>query len=331
MGNSKIEWTDKSWNPISGCTKLSTGCKNCYAEKLWPRLNAPGQPYEGRLFTDIKCHPDRLLHPMSWRTPAKIFVNSMSDLFHEDVPDQFILDVFNVIRRCHITDRGHIFQILTKRPERMADFCSRLRFNGLANDGKGRLWLCYDPADRSAYSLMPQHGCTGLTNLWMGVSVENQETANERIPHLLKTPAHVRWLSVEPLIGEINLNQWLENKAINWCVVGGESGHKARPMHPVWALSIKNQCKKHNVPFLFKQWGTFKPIANYYSESLNDDTLAGADIYPLHIVNRDGDFWRTEFDGQPPASCVIMKKTSKKKSGRTLDGEIYNEYPESSQ
>ena len=354
MGDTKIEWADKTWNVVTGCTKVSAGCKNCYAEKLWPRLNAPGQPYEGRPFTDVKCHPERLGQPISWRKPAKIFVNSMSDLFHEDVPDQFIIDVFNVIRECYIAEHSHIFQILTKRPERMADFCRRLRFNGIENDGHGRMWLCDDPADRSAYSIMGLNGCTGLTNVWMGVSVEDQQTADERIPWLLQTPAPVRFLSIEPMLGPVdlkaikwpgkhrvdvllrgawNLPGWFSGftnhsdmNGIDWVIVGGESGSRARPMHPFWVRKIQEQCEFAEVPFLFKQWGSYKPIRNYYEKNDND-IEAKPELPPFKIVNPFGYIWNITHDGKPTPGCWIMRKGDKKASGRLLDGKIYDEYP----
>ncbi len=355
MGNTSIEWTDKTWNPVSGCAKVSAGCKNCYAEQLWPRLNAPGQPYEGRPFTDVKCHPERLRQPIRWRKPAKIFVNSMSDLFHEDVPDQFIIDVFDIIRECYATRRGHIFQILTKRPERMADFYSRLRFNGNEGGIYGRTWLCDDPNDRSAYSPMGLHGCTGLKNIWLGVSVEDQQAADERIPWLLQTPAPVRFLSIEPMLGEINLRaiQWpgkhkvdvllkgawdlpgwfkgftnhSDMNGIDWIIVGGESGPHGRPMHPDWARKIQEQCEFAEVPFLFKQWGSHKPIRSYYGEDDDDDLEIDPHEHPFKIVCPSGYIWNVDFDGQPPSDCWIMQKTHKKRSGRTLDGKIYDEYP----
>ncbi len=350
MGDTSIEWTDKTWNPVSGCTKVSAGCKHCYAEQLWPRLNAPGQPYEGRPFADVKCHPERLRQPAGWRKPAKIFVNSMSDLFHEDVPDEFILQVFDIIRECHIAGHGHIFQILTKRPERMADFCSRIRYNGMANDGKGRIWLCDDQADRFAYSLMGLHGCTGLENIWLGVSVEDQQTADERIPWLLQMPATARFLSIEPMLGEIDLtaiqrpgNGYIDvlyrgtgtpkyysglafQEKIDWVIVGGESGPHGRPIHPDWVRKIQEQCEFAEVPFLFKQWGNHKPIRSYYGEG-DDDLEIDPHEHPFKIVSPSGYSWNVDFDGQPPSGCWIMQKTHKKRSGRTLDGKIYDEYP----
>lgn len=296
-----IEWTDETWNPVTGCTKVSTGCKHCYAERMWARLSAVNMPYHGRKFTDVKCHPSRLDMPLHWKKPRKIFVNSMSDLFHEDVPEQFIFDIFNIM----IEAKQHTFQILTKRPERM---------------------------------LKVLQDAEPVRNVWLGVSIEDQETANERIPLLLKTPAAVRWISAEPLLESIDFNidgLWFEDCSdcdseayteddtgavilpccnntgktdfvgIDWVVVGGESGPKARPMHPDWARIIRDQCVEAGVPFLFKQVGewTHVPTAED-SRNLKSSRLK----YFEHV---DATFYRE----------------GKKKAGRLLDGRLWDEYP----
>jgi len=232
MTKSLIEWTDETWNPITGCTKVSTGCKHCYAERLWQRLSAKNMPYEGRPFTDVQCHPERLSQPLHWKKPRRVFVNSMSDLFHESVRDDFIISVLMVIE----TAKQHTFQVLTKRPERMRDF-----FCGESGAG-----LNVPP----------------IKNLWLGVSVENQETADERIPLLLQTPAAVRFVSAEPLLSPINM-VWVSHglldkryyNILDWVIVGGESGPSARPMNPDWARSIRDQCQAAGVPFFMKQMG----------------------------------------------------------------------------
>ena len=286
-----IQWTDETWNPVTGCTKVSAGCKNCYAEALAPRVFA-GQvepivapvdedPRTGqvrvdvvdtraRRFTDVRCHPERLEKPLRWRKPRRVFVNSMSDLFHEDVPDEFILRVFNTMRACW-TDtprRGHTFQILTKRPERMRDVCRRMRFDGA---GAGRLWLADHPDDIGGWPLMgATPGSEPLPNVWLGVSVEDQATADERIPILLDTPAAVRWISAEPVLGPIDLwgaryanpnggktgavTSW--DGGLDWVVCGGESGRKARPCDVAWIRSIVEQCRAAGVPCFVKQLGT---------------------------------------------------------------------------
>jgi protein gp37 len=213
MADSKIEWTDSTWNPVTGCTKISPGCKNCYAERMAKRLKAMGQPNYKNGF-NLTLHHHMLEKPLEWKKPSLIFVNSMSDLFHQDVPLEFILQVFNTMKEAN----WHQFQLLTKRSERLMELSPKI---------------------------------TWLDNVWMGVSVENQEYTY-RIDHLRKTEAKIKFLSIEPLIGpvnEMNLNN------INWVIVGGESGPRSRPIEKDWVLDIKDQCKKANVPFFFKQWG----------------------------------------------------------------------------
>ncbi len=247
---SGIAWTDATWNPTTGCTKVSPGCKYCYAKhQAWPRLAAMKTGvYTGRKFEDVQVHPERLDQPLRWTKPRMIFVDSMSDLFHEDIPHNFIVQVFAVMA---MADK-HIFQVLTKRPERMLEFMRILE--------------------------QPQNGPTGrpegttlhgrpwpLPNVWLGVSVENQETADERIPLLVETPAAVRWLSCEPLLAPIKL---FHRNLLNWVVVGGESGPKARPMDISWALDIRNQCREYKVPFFMKQgsqanWPHWKDISKW--------------------------------------------------------------------
>ena len=219
--NSKIEWTDGTWNPVTGCTKISPGCAHCYAETITLRFKRGGPFLPGK--STIKLHPDRLRLPISWRAPRRIFVNSMSDLFHDEVPLSFIQDVFNVMREA---DR-HTFQILTKRHERLQDVADSL-----------------DWPD----------------NVWLGVSVENQYWAEKRIPVLNKVPAAIRFLSVEPLLKQTNLQPFLAE--INWVIVGGESGHRSRPIDPDWVRLIRDECVTANVPFFFKQWGGRTPSAN---------------------------------------------------------------------
>lgn len=257
-----IAWTDASWNPVTGCTKVSQGCKHCYAEREWGRLSAnlKSPAYHGRAFTDVACHADRLNQPLRWKKPRMIFVNSMSDLFHENVPDDFIDKVFAVMALAE----KHVFQVLTKRPERMLAYLS-------------------DPGleDRIGYQAIPKvhdksYGVLKwpIENVWMGVSVEDQATADERIPLLLQTPAAVRWVSAEPLIGPVDfedvpvgmfgplrLQSNTDNPRLDWVVCGGESGGpKARPMHPDWADHLQSQCEEAGVPFFFKQWGEWLPV-----------------------------------------------------------------------
>lgn len=210
---SSIEWTESTWNPITGCTKISPGCKHCYAERMAKRLQAMGQPNYANGFK-LTMHEHVLEMPLRWKTPQTIFVNSMSDLFHKDVPLEFIQRVFDVMHQAH----WHRFQVLTKRAERLLELSPQLEWT---------------------------------SNIWMGVSVENQDYAF-RIDDLRKTGAKVKFLSLEPLLGPLPaLN--LEN--INWVIVGGESGPGARPMDPSWVIEIRDQCLQARVPFFFKQWG----------------------------------------------------------------------------
>lgn len=244
---SNIEWTDATWNPVTGCTKISPGCKNCYAETFAERFRGvPGHPYEQGF--DLKLWPERLEMPLRWKEPKMIFVNSMSDLFHEEVPDDYIASVFDVMCRAN----HHIFQVLTKRSERMMRWTrENYRFVNLRSNG---------------HPMLPTH-------IWLGVSVENQKYAT-RIRDLQRTPARVRFLSVEPLLGPVRLSSSLL-KGIHWVIVGGESGHKARPMNPDWAQGIQRQCREASVPFFFKQWGTFDSNGNRVGKKAAGRELGG--------------------------------------------------------
>jgi len=208
----KIEWTEATWNPTTGCTKVSEGCKNCYAEKMAKRLQAMGMKRYQNGF-QLTLHWDLIDLPLRWKKSRKIFVNSMSDLFHPEVPDEFIRKVFETMNRAS----HHIFQVLTKRPERVAALAKQLNWT---------------------------------SNIWMGTSVENMRVI-ERVDHLRKVPARVRFLSCEPLLGPLKLNL----EGIHWVIVGGESGPGARPMDEQWVREIRDQCVKENVAFFFKQWG----------------------------------------------------------------------------
>jgi protein gp37 len=221
----KIEWTDATWNPVRGCTKISPGCTHCYAETFAERFRGVlGHPYE-RGF-DLRAVPEKLVEPLRWATPKMIFVNSMSDLFHWDVSDEYILAVVNVMR---LAD-WHTFQVLTKRSERLRDLLSG--------------------AFREVSS---------LPHIWWGVSVEDRRYGLPRIEHLQSAPARMRFLSVEPLLEDIGR---LDLRGINWVIVGGESGHGARPMNPDWVRSIRDQCREARIPFFFKQWGGFNKKVN---------------------------------------------------------------------
>lgn len=220
VSKSSIEWTESTWNPITGCTKVSQGCKNCYAERMAHRLKAMGQEKYKNGF-DLTLHEGVLEDPLRWKKPQMIFVNSMSDLFHEDVPQDFIFKIFRVMKEAH----WHTFQVLTKRAERMQMLDSLIDWTN---------------------------------NVWMGVSVENQEVTY-RIDNLRKTNANIKFLSLEPLLGPIpNLN--LTN--IQWVIVGGESGPHARPIDKRWVINIRDQCLSANAPFFFKQWGGVRKKAS---------------------------------------------------------------------
>lgn len=210
---SSIEWTESTWNPLTGCNKVSPGCKYCYAERFSKRLRAMGQPNYRNGFR-LTLHEHVLEQPLSWKKPQMIFVNSMSDMFHEDVPLEFIQKAFDVMRRAY----WHSFQVLTKRSERLLELNSYLEW---------------------------PH------NIWMGVSVERDDYAF-RIDHLRKTDARIKFLSIEPLLGPLPR---LNLEGIDWVIVGGESGPKARPIDIEWVLDIKEQCQGADVPFFFKQWG----------------------------------------------------------------------------
>lgn len=250
-----IAWTEKSWNPIRGCSKVSPGCANCYAEIMAARFSGPGLAYAGlthncRWNGIVRLVPKHLEDPLRWRRPLRVFVNSMSDLFHENLPDEVILQVFDVIFRASLL-RGHTFQVLTKRAVRMQEFLYRLRVD-LA-DG-GRVYLAERPEDPGAPLALQ------LPNLWIGISVENQASADARIPILLQTPAAVRWLSMEPLLGPVDLTRFATFP--DWVVVAGESGQHARPMDPHWVRALRDQCAEAGTPFFFKQWGEWITAAD---------------------------------------------------------------------
>lgn len=210
---SDIEWTESTWNPVTGCTKISPGCANCYAERMALRLQAMGQSNYAKGF-ELTLQPHMIEMPLRWRKPQTIFVNSMSDLFHKNVPISYIQQVFDVMRRAH----WHRFQVLTKRANRLAEVAEQI------------IWA---------------------PNIWMGVSVEH-ERQHHRIDALRKVGAHVKFLSLEPLLGPL---PGLNLSGIDWVIVGGESGPKARPIDPEWVTDLRDQCRFARVPFFFKQWG----------------------------------------------------------------------------
>jgi protein gp37 len=218
---SAIEWTDATWNPVTGCTKVSQGCVHCYAETFAERWRGiPGHHFEQGF--DLRLWPERLFLPLKWKEPRRVFVNSMSDLFHKNVPDDFIEKVFGTMELAS----QHQFQLLTKRSERMLEWTKKYYADSV------RPW--------------PE-------NVWLGVSIENQSVI-ERAEHLAETPARIKFLSVEPLIAPVIFKTKILKK-MGWVIVGGESGPGARPMDPKWAKSVRDQCIETGVQFFFKQWG----------------------------------------------------------------------------
>lgn len=324
----KIEWTNATWNPVIGCSKVSSGCQNCYAEKMAGRLsNIAATSYyikvvksemqkdnpnfieKGLPIWNGKTHlvKSALTKPFHWKKPRMIFVCSMGDLFHESLAFADIFKVYEVIAQC----RQHIFQVLTKRPERMMKF-----FEWLGNEIK-RVGLDSIPSE-SKNSL---HYLKALPNLWLGVSAENQEQADKRIPILLKIPAAIRFVSCEPLLGPVQLFSvnhayiWVNEIktsdciGLDWVIAGGESGPNARPMHPAWAISLRDQCKVTGTPFFFKQWGAYRP-AYYKSKSGNALIKLNPDKPEIILHNPK----------------VNMIKT-RKKVEPALNGKLYKQFP----
>lgn len=321
-----IEWTGSTWNPIAAflrrdltingklypkgtrgwlCTKISPGCANCYAERINMRLGN-GLAYVRVSLEDIEWRIINLAKPLCWRKPRKIFVCSMCDLFHESIPDHIIDQVFAVMA---LAER-HTFQVLTKRPARMRDYL-RGCDNG-SHVGTARPRILQRMAGLSTSFVIPKFP---LSNVWLGTSVENQEVAARRIQPILETPAAIRFLSVEPLLGPLDLRRlnstpFLTFSAlapstfvkakVDWVIVGGESGPGARPMRYEWAVSLRDQCQAAGVPFFFKQWGEWAPA----------DMGGVPGIGPFDSARK----W--------PA-----KRVGKKKSGRELDGRMWSEYP----
>lgn len=280
-----IEWTDATWNVVNGCSVTSPGCKHCYAMKQAHRVDCRRGLTEktagGMVWTgEVRFNEKVLDQPLRWREPRRIFVCAHGDLFHENVPDGWIDRVFAVMALCP----QHTFQVLTKRAARMRKYCSNLR----NDDARWFAALQSVRTGEGSFALQDAHDRLDdmgvLRNVWLGVSVEDQARADERIPDLLATPAAMRWLSCEPLLGPVMLDRlptkdgWRDvlsgdyhtgpavicgepgDPTINWVIVGGESGPKARPMHPDWARSLRDQCAAAGVPFLFKQWGAWAPL-----------------------------------------------------------------------
>jgi len=358
MGTTKIEWADAVWNPVTGCTKVSEGCRNCYAERVvkrfgervhgldqvpsYPDFIGPGDA-ETRAFTDVAIHPDRLDQPMHWRKPRRVFVCSMGDLFHENVPDEFIAAVFGVMAACP----HHTFIVLTKRPNRMRGWFSWIASMGEATAHKsdmqdGPIWTL-----QVAMICARDHGSAAagcrvkwpLPNVIGMVSAEDQGTADSRVALLMDSPFAVRGLSYEPALGPVDVSRWLrprqaplddgyggdhapgwhsDMRRLGWVICGGESGPGARPMHPDWARSLRDQCAAAGVPFFFKQHGEWAPpwrAGEALAESQNRGEASDRKPFcPGCAVHRwpDGSqSWRV----------------GKKAAGRELDGRTHDEIP----
>lgn len=365
-----IEWTDATWNPIRGCSRVSDGCRHCYAEGQAARIismdRGRGIPegqgsYDGLLARGgqwngkITVVDESLGQPLRWQKPRMIFVNSMSDLFHESVPDYVIYRIFAVMAIAS----HHTFQVLTKRPLRMQAFLRDFSFDRLVESCKGddgasviprhtmqSLWHIFGLIADSRLTCYPRRDAFPLPNVWIGVSVEDQGAADERIPLLLGTPAAVRWISAEPLLGPVDLlypeTLWPEGPerccdgrecacagqpidppllyGIDWVVVGGESGPKARPMHPQWATDLRDQCAAAGVPFLFKQWGEWAP---------GECVTRKSGVVPTASLS-----WEWQFSTEDLASEgghiddePDLYRIGKRAAGRLLNGVQHDGYP----
>lgn len=370
----KIEWATDTWNPITGCTPISEGCQNCYASRMSKRL-AGRCGYEKDNPFRVTRHPDKMDEPFRWRKPRRIFVCSMGDLFHPDVEDWMLDEIFGVILGCRILNNtpDHVFMVLTKRPDRMQSyFAARTPVELL------RSWAdacpCYtDDPDVTVEDVVYSATCHDwdqngrnsngseykpwgyldrvwpLPNLWLGVTAENQARADERIPFLLQIPAVKRFVSIEPVLGPVDLTKipWIEDPIIpgdrrnalheiwdpafpirltrhkiDWIICGGETGIGARPLHPQWAQSLRDQCQAAEAPFFFKSWGDWQ----------NGSAL---DTNAKHlIVLRNGETVEpgnepsiTQRDNWQYLRPVMMARVGKKKTGRLLDGQEWSQSP----
>lgn len=344
-----ISWTESTWNPIRGCIRVSPGCGGpgphggCYAEGIAARFSGPGQPYEGlaefrggkpRWIGKLAFVEQALTLPLRWKRPRRIFVNSMSDLFHESVPDEWIDRVFAVMALAP----QHSFQVLTKRSARMREY--------MQPEARMKLWAGWVTKAMDRGERPP---AWPLPNVWMGVSAEDQRRADERVPDLLATPAAVRFVSAEPLLLGIDFRWALASplqiasgflarghfapgletlRRLDWIIVGGESGPNARPMHPAWARSIRDQCAAAGVAFHFKQWGEYRPLGAIHDlDNVTCNALIDADENRSLILCEDGREWPDE-DGQPPDHAWMVERVGKTRAGRLLDGVQHDGFPE---
>jgi len=334
--STKIEWTNEVWNATRGCSRVNTDCDNCYAMRQARRQDVPGGAYAG--LTRIGKHgvdwagmarlvPDALDAPLHWKAPRRILVDSMSDLFHESLPNEDIAAVFGVMAACP----RHTFQILTKRTKRARDWFHWERDE--SRDGER------DVIGKAAFEMAGvewQKHVTDfkwpLQNVWLGCSAGRQESFDELIVDLMHTPAAIHFLSAEPLLGPMTIEKHLES-TLDWVIAGGESGHGARPMHPAWPLSLADQCASRRLPFFFKQWGAWQAV-------LGPPKKGDLWVYPdgtivpwlpsnhAPIVASIADKPYTTLREWAFAQAVIMRKTTKKLAGRWLDGRTFDGYPQ---
>ena len=316
----KIEWTrgddgaaGATWNPVTGCSEVSEGCDHCYAKTFAERWRGvPGHPFEQGF--DVRLWPDRLGLPLRWRNPKRVFLNSMSDLWHDAVPDEFIAAVWTTMLwtsdQARPSSRSvgsprHTYQILTKRPGRMRSWVHRWgdRDQRVAwiEAAAGRGWCDHQDVAESPW--MP----AVLPNAWLGVSAESQRWAQVRLPQLAATSAVVRFASCEPLLGALDIRPWLGG-GLDWVIAGGESGPGARPMHPDWARELRDQCRAAEVAFFFKQWGAWRPAEA--EDALRRRALVAVD------EPSGGD-----------AVAAAMVRVGKGKAGRVLDGRMWDQFP----
>ncbi len=307
QGKGGISWTDETWSPVTGCSKVSEGCQNCYAEAMARRFKKDWKPWTAaNAEHNVRLHPERLEQPLRWRKPRRIFVASMGDLFHDEVPWPLIDQVFAVMGMAS----QHTFQVLTKRPRKMRGYF-------LEPNVHNNVELSAEKIKSSTGSFSPKHVFPWpLPNVWLGVSIENQRTADERIPLLLQTPAALRFVSIEPMLGPVDFSDapldpesmmgpWTDLAFLDWVIVGGESGPRARLMKTEWARSVRDQCQEAGVKYFFKGWGKYCE-----TDQLPEETWARLDA----AVN---------LGGQPSYIAGVGKKAA----GRELDGREWNEAP----
>lgn len=352
-----ISWTDETWNPIRGCSRVSAGCRNCYAERIAAtRLSGPGGAYHGLAVLredgeatwtgKIAFAKEHLEDPLRWTRPRRIFVNSMSDLFHESLPVEVIKQIFAVMA----VAQRHQFQVLTKRAARMAAVMNDDYF---AIDVEERAQQLYattkDPQPVFRFSWP-------LSNVWMGVSVEDQPNADARIPELLMTPAAVRWLSCEPLLGPVDLSRWIkpievicpegtsqktadillklaranfgDELSLDWIVAGGESGQGARPTHPGWIRHIRDQVVRAGVPFHFKQWGDWRPVTPVGAPLEDAEQPRNCDVCCIELDGEIAAMTRQAYRRDPDVTGWWMARVGKRLAGRLLDGRTWDEWPD---